>query len=248
MESPCLRIAHRGASGTAPELTRAAIAKALDIGVDMIEVDVQVTRDGHLVIFHDETLERTTSGSGAVREKTWDEISHLDAGAWFGAAFAGESLLDLDALLTLVGSRARLNLEIKSPPADWPILVPSLLRALDRAERLETSIVSCFDMDALALVRAASRTAPIGVLWYLPDLAAAWRAVEALGAVSLHPYVGIAQPELFAEACRRGIDSCVWTVNDTETMQRLITWGASGIMTDHPELFAEIASAGAGTR
>jgi glycerophosphoryl diester phosphodiesterase len=89
-------------------------------------------------------------------------------------------------------------------------------------------------------VRQASRTAALGVLWYLPELEPAWKVVDELGAVSLHPWAGICGPALFGEARRRGVDTFVWTVNDVEVIRRLVTEGASGVMTDHPELFAEI--------
>ena len=207
----------------------------------MVEVDVQLTRDGHLVVLHDETLERTTSGRGAVRETDWAEMAELDAGSWFAPEFAGERVLDFAGLLDLISGQARLNAEIKAPASDWPVLVPALLEALDRAGQADTTVISCFDLGALAAVRAQSAAARLGVLWYLPDLDEAWQAVDRLGAVSLHPYVGLATPELFAQARRRGVDTFVWTVNDLETIRRLIDQGASGVMTDHPELFAEVA-------
>lgn len=216
--------------------------RALEFGVDMIEVDVQVTRDGHLVVLHDETLERTTNGRGAVRETSWADIAGLDAGSWFSPDFANERVLDFAGLLELIAGRARLNAEIKAPPEDWPVLVPAMLSALEDAGCAESTVISCFDLRALAAVRQASRTAALGVLWYFPELDPAWKAVEELGAVSLHPYAGIAGPALFGEARRRGVDTFVWTVNDVDVIRRLIAEGASGVMTDHPELFAEVGT------
>lgn len=235
-----VRIAHRGASGSAPELTRAAIERALEIGVDMVEVDVQLTSDGHPIILHDEMLDRTTTGTGVAREKTWDEIRELDAGSWFAPAFSGERLLDLAGLIELVRDQARLNLEIKAPPEDWPLLIPRMCDELRRGGIFETTVFSCFDIDALRAVRAASTQARLGVLWYSPDLGGAWQATEELDAKTLHAFVGIADAALFAEADRRGIDVYVWTVNSPSRMQQLVDWGAAGVMTDHPELFGSL--------
>lgn len=244
MSSGWLRIAHRGASGTAPEQTRSAVARALEIGVDMIEVDVQVTADGHLVVLHDETLERTTNGSGAVRETPWEEIARLDAGAWFSPAFAGERVLDFDGLLAMIAGRIRLNAEIKAPAEDWPVLVPALLAALERAGMRDDTVVSSFDFGALEAVRAESRGARLGVLWYQPDLDAAWQAVERLDAVSLHPLAGLLDAPAYADARRRGVDTLVWTVNDADTIRSLVRAGAGGVMTDFPELFATVGVPG----
>lgn len=244
MSRPWVRIAHRGASGSAPELTRAAIERALDLGVDMVEVDVQVTRDGHPVIIHDDTLERTTAGTGLVRDWNWQELRELDAGSWFSPAFASQRLLDLEGLIALVRGRARLNVEIKAPSSDWQTLLPRLLADLDGGGVLDSTVISCFDMDALRAVRRASADVRIGVLWYLPDWEGAWRVVEELGARTIHPYAGSVEPRLFAEAAARGVEAYVWTVNDPGEMRRLIAWGAAGIMSDHPELFASVGDVG----
>lgn len=208
----------------------------------MIEVDVQRTADGEMVVLHDAELDRTTSGSGPVRERTWDEIRNLDAGSWFDPRFADERLLRLDDLLDLVGDRAHLNLEIKAPPEDWPLLIPQMVETVESRRRLAGTIFSCFELAALAEVRRHSASARLGVLWYLPDLEAAWEATERLGAVALHPWEGIATRELFDAARARDIRTYVWTVNDVVAMRRLVRDGADGVMSDHPERFASVES------
>lgn len=207
----------------------------------MVEVDVQVTADGRLVVMHDETLDRTTDGHGAVRDKTWAEIRALDAGAWFAPEFEGQRVLGFEELLDLLGNRAALNAEIKAPPEDWPRLVPAMLGALANAGCLERTVISCFNFAALEAVRQASRDARLGVLWFSPDLDPAWKAIADLGAVSLHPYVGICGRPLFEEAARRSVATYVWTVNDRPTIRRLVQEGADGVMSDHPELFDTVA-------
>ncbi len=108
--------AHRGASGYAPENTLAAFRLAQQLGADLVEFDVHLTADDRLVVIHDDTLERTTTGRGYVRDRTWDEIARLDAGTWYGPEFAGERVPLLDAALAWAGEVGMpLSIELKRP-------------------------------------------------------------------------------------------------------------------------------------
>lgn len=235
-----VRIAHRGASGSAPELTRVAFDRALEIGVDMIEVDVQLTSDDHPIIVHDDTLDRTTSGAGPVRSKRWADIRILDAGSWFAPEYADQRVLDLAELLDLAAERVRVNLEIKAPAEDWNVLIPRLLAEVRNAKWEESTIVSCFDADALRLVRAHDAEIAVGVLWYLPNWDEAFALVDELRAEAIHPYIGTTHPDSLARARERGIATYVWTVNEVNDMRRMIDHGAAGVMSDHPERFAAV--------
>ena len=107
-------IAHRGFSGVAPENTLAAFRRAIEIGADMIEVDVALTGDGHVVCLHDETLDRTTDGQGLLAAATFEEVRRLDAGSWFAPELAGEKVPTLAEVLDLARGRILVNVEIKS--------------------------------------------------------------------------------------------------------------------------------------
>jgi glycerophosphoryl diester phosphodiesterase len=235
-----LRIAHRGASGSAPEHTPAAFERALQIGVDMIELDVQLSRDDQLVVIHDDQLQRTTSGHGAVREHEWEALRSLDAGAWFDPAFAGQRLLRLQEVIELVDGRVGLNVEIKSAAADWPIVAGRLVRLLQERQLLETTVVSSFAAGALASVRALSNAVRLGVLWHDPECARAWSLASEVRAYSFHPHWAIARAEVLAQARRRGLRVFAWTVNEPAVMTQLLEFGVNGIMSDHPERFAEV--------
>ncbi len=241
MDRRWLRIAHRGASGIAPEHTQAAIAQAIALGVDMIELDVQLSRDGELVVIHDHELQRTTSGSGLVREHDFAAIAALDAGSWFSRRFAGERVLSLAQVIHLVGGRARLNVEIKAPAADWRELAGRLVTLLREREVLDATVLSSFEPGALRAVRQWADDARLGLLWSGPDLAAAWRAAGDLRAVSIHPHWTLVSTALIEEAHRRGLQVLVWTVNDVGVMRELLHEGVDGIMSDFPGRFAEIA-------
>jgi glycerophosphoryl diester phosphodiesterase len=243
-----LRIAHRGASGSAPEHTPAAFERALEIGVDMIELDVQLSRDARLVVIHDAELGRTTSGSGAVRESDWASLQRLDAGAWFDPGFAGQRVLCLEEVIDLVDGQARLNVEIKSAAADWPAVAERLVDLLHARGLVDSTVVSSFAAGALASVRELSDAVRLGVLWHDPDCAPAWTVASQLGAHSFHPHWAIVGAELLAEARRRKLQVLTWTVNEPELMARLIELGVDGIISDHPELFADVQERDRGGR
>jgi glycerophosphoryl diester phosphodiesterase len=241
MNRSWLRIAHRGASGSAPELTRAAFERALALGVDMIELDVQFSRDLELVVIHDYDLQRTTSGSGLVREHCFTELRSLDAGGWFGESFAGQRILSLDEVVRVVGGRARLNVEVKTPAADWPEMATRLVRLLRDHSLMDSAVVSCFEPGALMAVREQASEARLGLLWQRTDFAEAWQAAAALDAVSIHPHWMLVSADVVAVAHQRGLQVLAWTVNDVEVMLDLVRREVDGIISDFPERFEQVA-------
>ena len=241
MSRPWLRIAHRGASGSAPELTTAAFARALELGVDMIELDVQFSRDEELVVLHDAELGRTTTGSGLVRAHDLAALKQLDAGSWYSDRFAGERIPTLSEVLQFVAGRARLNVELKAPREDWPGVAEKVVEVVQRAGQLEETIISCFEPEALLAVRRESPSAHVGLLWESPVFDDAWRWAAELGAVSIHPHWILTCPEVIASAHRHGLLVLAWTVNDLAAMQELVRYGVDGVMTDFPERFSALA-------
>ncbi len=108
-------VGHRGAAGHAPENTMASFRKAIELGADWIELDVHLSKDGQLMVMHDPTVDRTTNGTGAIGNMTYDEIRQLDAGSWFGDSFAGEKVPALADVIREVNGRAKLLIELKWP-------------------------------------------------------------------------------------------------------------------------------------
>ncbi|HYU76015.1 MAG TPA: glycerophosphodiester phosphodiesterase family protein [Ktedonobacteraceae bacterium] len=126
-------IGHRGASGLAPENTYAGFDIALGLGVDGIETDVQKTKDGVLVLFHDDRLDKTTNGTGVLQELRWNELQELDAGSWFDDKYAGERIPLLREALERYGRRTTLDLEIKQMGIEYEVLnMVEQLELLDR--------------------------------------------------------------------------------------------------------------------
>ena len=228
-----LRIGHRGASGECPENTLCSFRRAIELGVGMIECDLQLTADGHVVVIHDFTLERTTTGHGRVRETRLDAIRACDAGAWRSPRFAGERVPTLEETLDEVLPRARLNLELKSEGEDSR-LVLATLAAVSQRGAVDRVIFSSFDMEMLEHVRDASPHARIGVLWSRGPFDEAFRFADALGAVALHPYAGEVTGDLVRECSDRGLMVNVWTVNQVDRMVELVRLGVDGVISDHP--------------
>ncbi len=234
-----LRIAHRGASGRAPENTRAAFAAALALGVDAIELDCQLSADGVPVVIHDETLERTTSGLGPVGAKRWDELAALDAGAWRGEAFRGERIPTLADVLAQLDGTVVLNVEIKSGHDVGAIEAP-LVELVAARGALSWVIFSSFHETAVRNVRAASADAAIGVLWDRKPAAGALALAVELGARCIVPSRRVVTPELVAAAHGRDLGVWVWTVNEVAEMRRLVAAGVDALFSDYPERFAAL--------
>lgn len=232
-----LRIAHRGASGDAPEHTRRAFERALALGVDMIELDVQLSRDQELVVMHDYELERTTTGSGLVREHDFADLMALDAGSWFAPEFAGERVMSLREVVLLVDGRVRLNVEIKAPSEDWHVLAKELTTLLRRHGQLDRTVISSFEPGALQALRTQASDARLGLLWQDPDLTEAWRWSREVHAASIHPHWLLVREEFTCTARQHGLQAFVWTVNDVETMRELVRCEVDGIISDFPERF-----------
>jgi glycerophosphoryl diester phosphodiesterase len=214
-------IAHRGASGTRPENTLAAFRRAVELGAPMIELDVQRTRDGHAVVVHDWTLERTTTGRGAVGDRTLAEIRALDAGAWFDRAFAGERIPTLAEVLAAVP--IAVNVELKPRGSDG--LEAEALAVVEAAGALGRVVFSCFEPAVLERVRGLSRAADLGVLWEDAPLPEAVRWAGRVGARALHLRKDAVSLAALKQASDAGLRIRVWTVNDLVEFERLATWG-----------------------
>ena len=230
-------IGHRGASGSAPENTLAAVRLAAEMGARWVEVDVMVSRDGHPVIHHDDFLGRCTDGSGPLLAHDLAALSRLDAGAWFGERYAGERLPTLEALIALLKELGLgLNLELK-PVAGWEgptaRAVAKVLAACWPPR--QPLLVSSFSERALSTFAARLPGAPRGYLTTVvpPD----WR--ERLAASScrtLHCEAGpLLRRESVAALKAAGIGVLCYTVNDPDQAETLLDWGATGVFSDHPE-------------
>ena len=239
-------IAHRGWSAKAPENTMAAFREAMRFGVDGIELDVHMTRDGHVVICHDDRLDRTTNGAGLIAEHTLDEIRRLDAGSWFSPEFAGEPLPTLRELLEAIAAsswRGVINIELKTTGADrYPGMekaVADLLRAFDLTR---FALISSFDHDALAETKRVDEELETAIL-YASALDEPWAYAERLRCRTLHPVHTAATSEIIAGAHAHGVKVNAWTVDHPERARELARAGVDGIITNRPDVVRQTLAA-----
>jgi glycerophosphoryl diester phosphodiesterase len=228
-----LLIAHRGASGHAPENTLAAFRKAVALGVSFIETDLQLTRDSRLVAIHDQTVNRTTNGQGAVHDLTLADLRKLDAGSWFGSEFAGERIPTLEEILDFAKKNdVVFYLELK-PGGSWGG-EHSLIGALRESGEIARTIVISFDAGILAAVRKIEPTLMTGLLYEGHIDEPLDKALE-IGARQVAVRGDLVTPWLLSEARRRDLQVVCWTVNQAAHMRLLMDAGVDGIMSDYPD-------------
>jgi len=230
-------IAHRGASASAPENTRASFEKAAAVGARWVELDVQLSKDGVPVVFHDDVLDRTTNGSGLVVETGWDVLSRLDSGSWFGPSFAGEPILTLTAALAVIAKAGLgVNIEIKAEDARAPATAEEALLSALAVWPRETPppLVTSFSRAGLAAAQGVAPHWPRGLvadLW--PD---DWQtAARELGCATLHVRKDQLTETRVGVARDFGLAVLSYTVNDVRTAKRLWRWGVASVFTDRPE-------------
>jgi len=232
MRTPWI-IAHRGASGHAPENTFAAFERAVQLGAGFIETDLHLTRDARFVAIHDANLERTTNGRGAVRDHTLAELKQLDAGMWYDRQYMDQRIPTLDEILEFAKEQdVVFYLEIKYESA-WG-MHHALVGALGKPENAARTIVISFDPATLASVRRLEAAMMIGLL--VEDTAGdpVKTAVD-VGARQLCPRADLITPELVERAHRADLHVVTWTINDADQMRAAMDAGVDGIMTDLPD-------------
>lgn len=227
-------IAHRGASGHAPENTLAAFERAVQLGAGFIETDIRLTRDAHFVAIHDDILERTTNGRGAVHQHTLAELRALDAGHWFDREFDGQRIPTLDEILAFGQKHdAVFYLEVKFDSSMG--MHHSLVAALRRAESAARTIVISFDPAMLASVRALDASIMTGLLVDRESLMDATKRAVGAGARQLCANHEIATPKLVEEAHGADLQVVGWTVNEMNDLRTMLASKIDGIMTDLPD-------------
>jgi glycerophosphoryl diester phosphodiesterase len=228
--------AHRGSSAHAPENTLAAFELALRQNADAIELDAKLSKDNQVVVIHDQTVDRTTEGSGAVNSLTLQELRKLDAGSHFDIAFRGEPIPTLEEVLKAVGQMTFINIELtnySSPGDQLPDRVAALVRKYKVSRRV---LFSSFDPRALIRIRRLIPEAPIGLLAQKGrsgTLARSWLG-RLLKYQSMHPDQADASPNMVRSLHQHGKYLFSYTVNLEEDIRRLFELGVDGIFTDDP--------------
>lgn len=234
MKNQPLIFGHRGARGTHPENTMISFQEAARTGAHGIEFDVHLSKDGEVVIIHDETLNRTTNGSGLVCEYTLEELKQLDAGSHFNAAFQGARIPTLrEVLAWLCGNELLINIELKNDRIRYIELEQKVI-ALVREFHLEKRVIfSSFNHKSVAELADLAPDIERAILYHFP-LQDAMKEARLHHASGLHPNFQLLTKEFVDEAKSQGFTLRPYTINDEEDIKRMISFGVDVIITDYP--------------
>lgn len=238
-----LTIAHRGASAVRPENTLAAFRKALEIGADLIELDVRFSRDGSVIVFHDRRLERTTDGRGPVNALTLRQLRQLDAGSWFSPEFKGEMIPTLEEVIALVSpGKIKLCIEIKIDRGAEKIreeLVGNVINIIRSSGFQTRSLPSSFDKACLPLVKKLMPGLPCGLIFSEEKI---WEEVDASNFAQtdyLSARWNIVTAERVRRAHRAGRRVIAWTIDGEKELEKMIQCGVDVIASNDPRWLIE---------
>lgn len=240
LKSGPLAIAHRGDPMKRPQNTRSSFLSALEYDIDMIETDVNMTRDGHLVIIHDQTVDFTSNGKGEVYSHTLADLRRLDFGAWMGPGFSGETIMTIEELIeTVQGRGIALNIEIKNGPRIYDGIEEKVVSVLNNCAASDRVIVSSFDHSAIKRVKSIAPDMLCGIL-FSGALIDPITPARLAGADGLHPEYSWVHEPLVAAAQSAGMFVNVWTVDSQEQMKRMAALGVTGIISNYPERLVDV--------
>jgi len=227
--------AHRGSSGTHPENTLAAFSDAAKLPIHGVEFDVHMTKDGELVIIHDEKVDRTSNGKGYVKDKTLAELRNYDFGSWFSPKFKGERIPTLEEVLDIYSDTSHhLNIELKSDVINYPGMTEKVLDVVSNLNLDHRIVISSFNLDAIRTVEELAPHIETGAL-FLKPLKNPLETVLAIPADALHIRFKTALKPAMQPVYTAKIPVRVYTVNTIKYLNNLNNIGVEAIFTDFPE-------------
>lgn len=234
--------AHRGASTHAPENTLAAFELALEQGADAIELDAKLSADGHVIVIHDPTVDRTTGAHGAVKDMPLADLRALDAGSSFSSQYAHEKIPLLEEVFEAVGTKTFINVELTNYNSPRDHLVESVCMLVKKFNLQKRILFSSFYASNLSKARSYLPDVSCGLL-AMPGLLGAWARSFgfAFGEyAALHPNLRDVTSQQIQRTHRLKRRVHVWTVNLEEDIRRMFDWGVDGIFTDDPKLAHQV--------
>jgi glycerophosphoryl diester phosphodiesterase len=234
--------AHRGASAHAPENTLAAFELALAQEADGIELDAKLSADGHVVVIHDATVDRTTDKHGRVKDMALAELRSLDAGGFFAEKYCGEKVPTLEEVFEALGKRTFINVELTNYSTPGDHLVESVCALVEKFGLQKQILFSSFFASNLSNARGLLPEVPRGLLAFNGLLGAWARSFGfAFGRYqALHPNLKDVTPQQVQRVHRLKRRVHVWTVNTAQDMRRLFNWDVDAIFTDDPQLAVQV--------
>jgi glycerophosphoryl diester phosphodiesterase len=238
-----LVIAHRGASSMAPENTLASVKKAIELGVDIVEVDVHLSSDSQIIVCHDENLKRTTGRAVLVKDISSLEIKKLDAGSWFSNEFKGEKIPLLEEVIKLVNGKCKLLIEIKKGSETYPGIELIVLELIKKLKAEDFCLIHTFAQAAVFTWDAFNSTIPISYLKVSGPLKI-WShklmhsriAPDSINCFSNNYYYRFVTKRFVRKVHANNQKIFVWTINNKRGMRRMIRAGVDGIITNKPDI------------
>jgi glycerophosphoryl diester phosphodiesterase len=235
-----INYAHRGASGYYPENTMLSFEKAIELGCTGIETDVQMTKDGVLVLIHDEMVNRTTDGAGFVKDYTYSDLAKLDAGSWLSNEFCGLRIPSIDELIYLVkDTDIIINFEIKTGIIQYKDIEEKLINIIYEHNLQDKVILSSFNHYSMVKCKEISSEIKTGLL-YMEGLYKPEQYAKFVGANALHPYFYALNSELIKIIKAEGIEINTFTVNEVNYMKYFYQAGIDGIITNYPDKLKKV--------
>jgi len=229
-------VAHRGASGYAPENTLSAMKKAIEMKAEMSELDVQETADGEIILLHDNTTKRTGKKDLNIWELNYDDLKDIEVGEWFSEEYKGEPIPTLKEVLDLVRDKMKLNIELKANKHE-KMLAERSLKVVTDNNFLDQVIFTSFKFDEVRKIRALNKEAKVGYIFgKLPENVDVF--TEDVDLLSAH-YKSV-DAEFVKKAKSNGKEVHVWTVNEPEDMKRMIELGVEAIITNYPDVLRKV--------
>ena len=240
--SPCLIVGHRGAMAYAPENTLISFEEAIRRGADHVEMDVQLSKDSEVVIMHDTSVDRTTDGSGLIRELNWKKIRTMDAGIWYGTEYINQHIPSLKEAIARFRNRKTSRrhpvgfiVELKTVRGSGGSLADAVVKILHDEEFTDRAIVISFDTVALQEVRAASKQLATGLLYSEEGDESRITQAHDIGASALCPRKSSVTARSVSAAHRANLAVNVWTANTKNEMKRMLACGVDAVTTNFPD-------------
>ncbi len=234
-----ITIAHRGASAVAPENTLAAFKEAVRLGADMIELDVRLSSDGAVVVFHDRDLSRTSDGTGPVEDLPLAGMKRLDAGSWFSGRFQGERIPTLEeAIQTIYSSRLELCIEIKIDKGREELrreLVSGTIDIIDRTGFRDRVIMASFDRESIRVSRAARPDIRTGLIFNKDEVWAECEEGSYVGLDFLSARWNIITASRVSAAHQKGRKVIAWTIDREEELDWVLPLSVDAVASNNPE-------------
>jgi glycerophosphoryl diester phosphodiesterase len=235
-----LVIAHRGDPLAKPQNTASAFLSAAQYDIDMIETDINMTRDGKLVVIHDQEIDHVSNGSGKVMDFTLSQLKGFDYGSWMGADFAGEGILTIEEFIELVTDKVpALNIEIKNGPIYYEGIEQKLVDAIKKFDIRDRVIISSFDHHAIKQIKELDGHITTAIL-FSGRLIDPITPAKLAGADGIHPEFRWVTGETVTAAGEAGLFVNVWTVDGDENIQLMRDIGVTGIISNFPGKLSQI--------